>query len=311
MIEGALREADSLEVTVLVDNYTDLQMKQSTDTVRRFVCKLPSALLAEHGLSCLLTVRSGSEEHVVAMDAGISSDCLLHNAKVLGADLSRTEAFVLSHGHYDHYGGLPGILGEARKGTPVVLHPDALLPRRFNIPGVGVSDVYRLDEEQIRALGGEVVRSEGPSTVASGLVQVSGEIERTTGFEIGYPYAEAMIGGSWRVDPFHDDQAVAVHVRGRGLVVISGCAHAGIVNTVEHLRRVTGVRKVHAIMGGFHLGGALFEKVIPPTVEAIKGISPDHIVPMHCTGRRAMEALEAAMPDRFRMNVVGTTYRFA
>jgi 7,8-dihydropterin-6-yl-methyl-4-(beta-D-ribofuranosyl)aminobenzene 5'-phosphate synthase len=310
MSEGILREADSLDVTVLVDNYSDLLLMQSSETVRRPICVPPNVPMAEHGLSCMLRVRSGAEEHVVMMDAGITSECLLHNAKVLRTDLASTEAIVLSHGHFDHFGGLPGLLGQTTRGTPVVLHPDAFLSRRFNIPNVGITPSYQLKEEQIESGGGTIVRPEGPSTLASGLVQVSGEIKRETTFEKGFPFAEALIGGNWQVDPFHDDQAIAVNVKGKGLVVLSGCAHAGIVNSVEHLRRITGVQKVHAIMGGFHLTGPLFDPVIPPTVEAIKAIAPDHIIPMHCTGWKAQGAFAAAMPDRFRLNVVGTTYCF-
>lgn len=310
MSESVLREADSLEVMVLVDNYTDLLMMQGSETVKRPMCIPPNVPMAEHGLSCMLRVRSGTEEHVIMMDSGISSECLIHNAKVLRADLTKTEAIVLSHGHFDHYGGLPGLLGQARKGTLVILHPDAFLARRINIPMVGATPAYELKEEQIRAQGGEVVKSRAPCTIASGLVQVSGEIQRTTSFEKGFPFAEAMIDGGWQVDPFRDDQAIAVSVKGRGLVVVSGCAHAGIVNSVEHMRRIMGVQKVHAVLGGFHLTGPIFDHVIPPTVEAMKLIAPDHIVPMHCTGWKAMGAFESAMPDRFRLNVVGTTYVF-
>jgi 7,8-dihydropterin-6-yl-methyl-4-(beta-D-ribofuranosyl)aminobenzene 5'-phosphate synthase len=309
-MDSSLLEADGVDVTVLVDNYTDLLMMQGTEVVRRPMCIPPEVPMAEHGLACMLMVRSGGEEHLVLMDAGITSECLLHNAKVLRTDLSRTEAVVLSHGHFDHFGGLEGALGQVRKGTPVVLHPDAFLPRRLNIPFIGTSTPITLSEETITHLGAEVVRSEGPSTVASGLVQVSGEVRRSTPFEMGFPFAEALVDGSWVQDQFHDDQAVAVNVRGRGLVVISGCAHAGIVNTVEHMREVTGISKVHAVLGGFHLTGQLFDHVIPPTIEAMRAIGPDHIVPMHCTGWKAMNAFEEAMPDRFRLNVVGTTYSF-
>lgn len=305
-----LVEADSLDVTVLVDNYTDILMTQSSETVRRPMCPPPNVPLAEHGLSCVLKVRSGPEEHVIVMDAGITSECLVHNSKVLKADLGGTEAIVLSHGHIDHYGGLPGLFTLVRAGTPLVLHPDAFLKRRLNFPKVGPSPTYELREEQVMGLGGKVTRSSAPSTLASGLALVSGEIRRVTPFEKGFPYAEAMIDGAWQVDPFHDDQAVAVNLRGKGLVVLSGCAHAGIVNTVEHTRAITGVQRVHAVMGGFHLTGQLFDPIIPPTVEAMKRISPDHIIPMHCTGWKAIGAFAAAMPESFRLNVVGTTYCF-
>jgi 7,8-dihydropterin-6-yl-methyl-4-(beta-D-ribofuranosyl)aminobenzene 5'-phosphate synthase len=305
-----LLEADSLELTVLVDNYTDILMTESTQTVRRPMFPPPRVPYAEHGLASILKVRSGSEEHVVMMDAGVTPECLTHNAQVLGADLSKTEAIVLSHGHIDHYGGMTGLLSHVRKGTPLVVHPDAFLPRRINFPMVGPSPVWKLDEDLLAGLGAKVVKKVEPSTVASRLVQVSGEVRRRTAFEKGFPFAESLTADGWKVDQFRDDQAVAVNLRGKGLVVLSGCAHAGIINTVEHMKELTGVQKVHAVLGGFHLTGQLFEPIIPATVEAMSRIAPDHVVPMHCTGWKAINAFASAMPEKFRLNAVGTTYVF-
>jgi len=138
MSELNLREADKLEVTVLVDNYTDVLLLQSTDMVKRLQTPPPNVPLAEHGFSCLLKVCQGAEEHIVLMDAGVSSICLLHNADVLGVDLSEVDSVVLSHGHFDHFGGFIEFLNRAKEGIPLVLHPDAFLQRRLNIPIIGV-----------------------------------------------------------------------------------------------------------------------------------------------------------------------------
>ena len=146
--------------------------------------------------------------------------------------------------------------------------------------------------------------------MASDLVSVLGQVERVTEFEKGFPWAEALIDDEWVVDPFIDDQGVAVKVKGRGLVVISGCAHTGIINTVKHARKVTGTDKVHAVLGGFHLTGPLFEPIIGPTIEETKRIGPDYIVPMHCTGWKAITQFATEMPEQFLLNVVGTTYVF-
>ncbi len=110
-------------------------------------------------------------------------------------------------------------------------------------------------------------------------------------------------------DPLiHDDQAVVMSVRGRGLVVLSGCGHAGIINILLHARALTGVERIHAVLGGFHLTGRLFEPLITPTVEALKAISPSLIVPAHCTGWRATHEIARALPDAFVANSVGTTF---
>jgi len=112
-------------------------------------------------------------------------------------------------------------------------------------------------------------------------------------------------------DPFHDDTGLAFNIKGRGLVVLSGCAHAGIVNTVKHARQVTGIDEVHAIMGGFHLSGTDFDTVVAPTTEGLKALEPDYIVPTHCTGREVVMYIEREMPDQFILNMSGTKLTFA
>jgi 7,8-dihydropterin-6-yl-methyl-4-(beta-D-ribofuranosyl)aminobenzene 5'-phosphate synthase len=311
MGELSLREADKLEVTILLDNYTDLLLLQSTEVVQRPRTPPPSAPLAEHGLSCLLRVYADSEEHVVLMDAGISATCLFHNVDLLKVDLSQVESVVLSHGHFDHFGGLPELLSRAREGIPLVLHPDAFLERRLNIPGVArPTEMPALDGEALKEAGAALHGIREASTLASDLVLVTGEVERVTGFERGFPWAEAKIDGDWVVDPFHDDQGVAVKVEGKGLVVIGGCSHAGIINTVKHAQDVARTNVVHAVLGGFHLNGPAFEPIIGPTIEEMKKIGPDYVVPMHCTGWRAINQFATEMPGQFLLNSVGTTYVF-
>ena len=311
MDELNLREADRLEVTILVDNYTDVLLLQDTEVVKRRRLSPPRAPLAEHGLSCLLRVYADSEEHVVLMDAGISAACLLHNIDLLDVDLSQVESVVLSHGHIDHFGGLPGVLTRIPEGIHLLLHPDAFLQRRLNIPSVERPvEMPGLDEDVLKQAGVVLDRATGASTLASDLVLVTGEVERTTSFERGFPWAEARIDGDWTVDPFHDDQALVVRVRDRGLVVIGGCAHAGIINTVKHVQKITGTDAVHAVLGGFHLTGPAFEPIIEPTVEEMKRIDPDYVVPMHCTGWQAINRFADQMPGQFLLNSVGTTYVF-
>ncbi|MCP4574884.1 MAG: MBL fold metallo-hydrolase [Deltaproteobacteria bacterium] len=311
MAQLKLREADRLEVTILVDNYTDLLLFQSTEVDTRPSIFPPEAPLAEHGLACLIKVFSGSEEHMVLMDAGITATCLFHNIDVLNVDLSKLEAVVLSHGHFDHFGGLQDLLFSVDDGIPLILHPKAFLPRRINIPGAEhPADLPVLEEEALKATGAVLHKVKEASTIASDLVMVTGEVERTTDFEQGFPWAEAKIDGNWIVDPFHDDQGMVVKVRDKGLVVIGGCSHSGIINMVKHSRKVTQTDAIHAVLGGFHLGGPIFEPIIGPTVDEMKKIGPDYIVPMHCTGWKAINQFAKEMPGQFIPNSVGTTYVF-
>jgi 7,8-dihydropterin-6-yl-methyl-4-(beta-D-ribofuranosyl)aminobenzene 5'-phosphate synthase len=311
MSELNLREADKLEVTILVDNYTDLLLLESSEVVKRPRFPPPSAPLAEHGLSCLLKVYADSEEHAVLLDTGVSSTCLFHNADLLQVDLSQVESVVLSHGHFDHFGGLLGLLERAAEGMPLVLHPDAFLQRRLNIPVIGrPAGMPALDEEALKEAGAVLHKAREASTLASDLVLVTGEVERVTDFERGFPWAEAQIDGQWAVDPFHDDQGVAVKIKDKGLVIIGGCSHAGIINTVKHARRVARTDAVHAVLGGFHLTGPAFEPIIEPTIAEMKKIGPQYVVPMHCTGWKAIHQFAREMPGQFLLNSVGTTYVF-
>jgi 7,8-dihydropterin-6-yl-methyl-4-(beta-D-ribofuranosyl)aminobenzene 5'-phosphate synthase len=139
-------------------------------------------------------------------------------------------------------------------------------------------------------------------------VLITGEVDRTTTFETGFQGHETLRDGEWQADPLIlDDQALVVSLRDRGLVVLSGCGHAGIVNTVRYARELTGNEVVAAIIGGFHLSGPMFERIIEPTVDALVDLSPALVVPAHCTGWRAVHRLAARFPDAFVMSAVGTT----
>jgi 7,8-dihydropterin-6-yl-methyl-4-(beta-D-ribofuranosyl)aminobenzene 5'-phosphate synthase len=142
-------------------------------------------------------------------------------------------------------------------------------------------------------------------------VLITGEVDRTTPFEKGFAVHQAYRDDAWVPDPLIlDDQALIVHVRDKGLVVLTGCGHAGIVNIVRYAQRLTNVSKVHAVIGGFHLSGALFDPIVDATVDALAGIAPDVIVPAHCTGLRAVRAIAGRFPDAFIQNSVGTRFEF-
>jgi 7,8-dihydropterin-6-yl-methyl-4-(beta-D-ribofuranosyl)aminobenzene 5'-phosphate synthase len=311
MSNGTMREAEGVEISVLTDNYTDILVTQGGDEVRRLRVTRPWVPLAEHGLSCLITVHRGSDRHTVLMDSGVSSTCLFHNADLLQADLGAIEHVILSHGHFDHVGGLIDLLKRLNRKMPVTVHPDAFLERRMNIPMTGgPTGTPRPDEAALTGAGAVLEKSRTPSLLAGELLLTTGEVDRTTPFEKGFPWAEANVKGGWAVDPFLDDQGLVIKVRDKGLVVISGCAHAGIINTVRHVRKITKTDRVHAVLGGFHLSGPFFDPVILPTIAALKEIGPKVLVPMHCTGWKAITRFAEEMPNQFVLNTVGTTYVF-
>jgi 7,8-dihydropterin-6-yl-methyl-4-(beta-D-ribofuranosyl)aminobenzene 5'-phosphate synthase len=312
MSELNLREADKLEITVVVDNYTDVLLLENTEVLKRpMIEPLKSAILAEHGLSIFLNVYAGSEQHAVVMDCGTTPIALLHNANALGLDLSQVEAVFLSHGHFDHFMGLMPLLQKAKKGIPLILHPDAFLERRINVKTVGVIvDFPKLDEVALKKTGVKIQRRKEASKFGAGLILATGQVERLTDFEQGFPLAEAKVDGQWIVDPFQDDQGLIVKVKDKGLVVIGGCSHAGIINTVKHAQKLTQTDKVHAVLGGFHLTGPIFEPIIGLTIDEMEKIKPDFIIPMHCTGWKAINQFAADMPRQFILNTVGTTYVF-
>ncbi|HVQ87846.1 MAG TPA: MBL fold metallo-hydrolase, partial [Actinomycetes bacterium] len=154
-----------------------------------------------------------------------------------------------------------------------------------------------------------IIEQRQPSFLLDGKLLITGEVDRTTEFEQGMPVHQAFKDGDWVPDPLiHDDQAAVLHVADKGLVILTGCGHAGIVNIVRYTKRLTGVDQVYAVIGGFHLTGRLFEAIIPQTVAALVAESPQVVVPAHCTGWTAQLALANALPGVFTPNAVGSRF---
>jgi 7,8-dihydropterin-6-yl-methyl-4-(beta-D-ribofuranosyl)aminobenzene 5'-phosphate synthase len=166
--------------------------------------------------------------------------------------------------------------------------------------------------QDLDRVGWEIVEERGPSLLLHGTVLVTGQVERVTDFEKGFPIKYVHThDDTWELDRWiWDDQAV-VHVRDRGLVILSSCSHSGAINVVQHAQRLTGIDQVHAFVGGLHLTGGLFEPVIGPTVDAMAAIGPAVVVPGHCSGWRAIHALAARLPNSYIQSNVGTRLHFA
>jgi 7,8-dihydropterin-6-yl-methyl-4-(beta-D-ribofuranosyl)aminobenzene 5'-phosphate synthase len=264
---------------------------------------------AEHGLSFLVTVFVDEQRHSLLLDTGATVGGVMHNLRALGVDPQGIEAIVLSHGHFDHTTGLNGFMGALQPLPPLVVHPDFWLKRRVALPGREPYELPTTSQEEVRLAGFPIVEGREPSLLLGGGLLVTGEIERTTKFEQGLAVHQAFRDGEWQPDPFiYDDQALVVNLRGQGLVVITGCGHAGVINTVRYACKLTGIERVYAVIGGFHLATSSLESVVWPTVEALAEFAPDVIVPAHCTGWRATHALAAALPDAFVQGSVGTKY---
>lgn len=316
-----LIEADALEITILVDNTVDALLGGDEEVRRRPWVQVPNPVIegglsqatlrAEHGFSALVTVTAEGERHTLLFDAGVSPDGLIENMDRLQCDPAEIEAVVLSHGHFDHTGGLDGLsrrLGSRR--MPLMAHRKAYTKRRSAQPNGPVLPLPPPSRSALEGAGFELIDSDDPSLLFREALLLTGEIPRVTDFEPGMPPSHQALGPDGWAHEAHlaDDQAMVVNVAGKGLVILTGCGHAGIVNIVTRAKQITGSEQVHAIMGGFHLPGAFYEPHIPATVDALLATGARLVVPAHCTGYKGTHAIANAMPDAFVQNAVGTTF---
>ncbi len=315
-MENQLRPIDRIEIHTLIDNYIDLVSQDNTPIVQRAIplkdMVFRNCILAEHGFSSLVTVSEGDSNRSCLFDFGFSNGGAASNAKALGLDLNSVEIMALSHGHLDHTGGLGELYRlVGKKNVKLVLHPSAFIDSRF----LKIADEFKvvlpsLDMDVIEKEEIELEQTTEPYPMLNDTVIFLGEIPRETGFEKGAANLRYMDEGEEKQDPIKDDTAIVAHLKGKGLVILSGCAHSGIINTVRYAQKVTGVEKVHMVMGGFHLTGPDMGPVVVDTIEALKEIDPDYIVPTHCTGRNAVMEIEKAMPEKFILNMSGTKLSF-
>ncbi|MBM4273575.1 MAG: MBL fold metallo-hydrolase [Deltaproteobacteria bacterium] len=294
----------SVTVEILVDNFFDVFEPSRPGIVERVVPgRLKQPLLAAHGLAYLITLHRNGQSSRILMDAANSPLPLFNNLKALEHQVDEIDAVVLSHGHPDHYGGLVSFLGQRTAGLPVYIHQESFHPKLLITPR-GRIGPWTLPRQDLLNAGALLHENSGPELVLNQAL-LTGTVEASTPYETPLPGPKRIIEGKEEHDHFSDEQALVMNVEGRGLVVVGGCSHPGIVNMVTYAQKITGVRQVAAIIGGFHLtaGG---DDLIRNTIAGLKEINPELIVAGHCTGFRALTKLAAAFPDNFMVSCVGT-----
>lgn len=312
-----LAACDSLTVTVLVDNYIDMLVPDVPGIRRQGMPEHFGARrgtpLAENGISFLLRASTGSRTTTILFDAGMSAVPIVHNAAVLGIDLAEVDQVVLSHGHPDHFGGIYAALAAIGRPVPLVVHPSAFRPRFISRPDVVMPYFnQQLTQSALEAAGAGVVAVRDPLLLAPG-VTTSGEIPTLVDFEEEVPAGRFCVSdGHVEPDPIEDYLSLIINVRDLGLVVLDPCGHAGVISSLLHARSLSGVERVHAVMGGFHLGhSGITEQKVEKTAAALAEMDVSHISPMHCSGFRTLRAVAERTPDAFALMTVGAVVSFA
>ncbi len=311
-----LEPVDQLEILTLQDNFIDLASQDGNEMVQRALplegMSFTNSIVAEHGFSAMVSVDTGQCRRNMIFDFGFSPTGAYENGIKLGVDFSSVEMLALSHGHMDHSGGFDTMVNHInKKNLPMVMHPDALKDSRI----IKITEEFKitmptLKKEDIKKADVALIETREPYPIFDGNLWFLGQIPKTNDYEKGSASFYYEENGTEIWDPINDDTALIAHLKGKGLIVLSGCAHSGIVNTVKYAQKISGIKKIHAIMGGFHLTGAEFAPRINTTVKALKEINPDYIVPTHCTGRNAMMQIQMAMPDQHLLNMAGTRMIF-
>lgn len=321
-----MREVDQLDVLVLVDNATDsLSTNPKNVTAewsglltggRMRVLSGQNICCAHHGLSLLIRAQVGGESHALLFDAGPEAATFVRNTGILGVDFGAVGTVVLSHGHWDHAGGLVAAVeaiakARGRDRFRCFMHPGMFNQRATQRPG-GELFVHEPvpDAAALRNAGAEVVTTREPQTAGDGAFYISGEIPRQTKYEVGLPghLRRSDDGQSWDPDPLlMDERFVSVRVRGKGQFVFSACSHAGIINVLNSARALFPSVPLYGAMGGLHLSGVT-EKAIPETVRDLKAFGLKFLAPGHCTGWRALTALAKEFGDEMVPSAVGKRY---
>lgn len=341
-----LQEVDSINITILVDNITD-RLLPSLSLVKRPPLisnkRFNKPPIAEHGFSTLVEISYKYKDKKILkkflFDTGVSKNGIIYNSNIFGINFEDIETIILSHGHFDHTSGLISVLKKINKPIEIITHPDAFLRRWVVFPDGRKARMDTLDEGEIKEFGGIIIKNSDINYLPrlktkinynndadnnmlnknknknnnNNRVLITGEIPRVTKFEKGFPlqYKEGKDENDLIADPFvKDDQALVILLKNKGLVILTGCGHAGIINTLNYATKVTGIKKVYAIIGGFHLTGEGYEESIPLTISDLLKINPEYIIPCHCTGWKASNEIIKSMPKKYIQTSVGSTFCF-
>ncbi|WP_407119600.1 MBL fold metallo-hydrolase [Bradyrhizobium sp. LMG 9283] len=338
-VAGKVPEIDRVAVRVLVDSYQFAvapSRKLSDFEIEHFGWGIGGGkppgktLISEFGLSMHIESRRGAETRNILMDFGFTPDALVNNAKLVGIDPAALDALVLSHGHYDHFGGLAGYLkqnnGKLKARLPIYIGgEEAFCSREWTAPPVR-GDFGDLDRKALEDANVAVTYVEEPALVADhGFT--TGHIGQTSfekllspsAMKIGVDsgigcYAEKLPEDERAKavipDQFRHEIATAFNLRGRGLIVLTSCSHRGVINAIKQAQAASGVNKVHAVIGGFHLA-PYKEDYVRNTIAALKSIDIDYVIPLHCTGEPFYEIARAEMPNKLLRSYTGTRFIFA
>lgn len=309
-----LNEIDQVEVTCLVDDHGDLLLP-STPVAHRPPLReswYEKPPIAVHGFSVAVTLEISEIKHRVLFDSGLSPWAVSYNVDALDFDLSYCEMVILSHGHIDHTGGLLDIRKKMNASRiPLIAHKDAFKSRLFKFHDENIINLPPPNKSLLVQAGYDIMEKNSPSMWLNDSILVTGEIPRTNNFEKGLPNHYSEEDGKMESDPVvKDDQAIVLNIQDKGLVIITGCGHSGIINTINYAKKLTGEDRVHAILGGMHLEGGIFDSIIPRTVDELEKHKPRFIIPCHCSGFKVTNEIARRMPATLIPNSVGTNYIF-
>jgi len=255
--------------------------------------------LAEHGLSLLMEITSRGEKSSFLLDTGSTGAAIAHNSEKMGINLKGLGGIFISHNHKDHTTGLETVLAKTGP-VPVFIHPYGFYTKWVK------SRRNRLEKDRLAGLGAQWRAEEGPQAMSPSLL-TTGTVPRVTDFEeiIGQSDRKVEKDGAMEAERFLDDGALVMKVKGKGLAIVTGCAHSGIINTIEHAQKLGGNEKIYALIGGFHLTQGSPER-ITKTILALKEKQIRYLVPLHCTGFEAMASMWQAFPETYVIPSVGT-----